>query len=603
VWPFAACIAVCGLAAARPVLAACVPGGADAEALAAARAAIDLACSCPLAASRRAHVRCARGAVAEQVAGGLLAPDCRREALRHARQSVCGKPGAVVCCRVHADGQSRHRIVPDAAACVPTATLSACVSPWSSIPAGCDRAGCVRQCGNGVVEPGEACDPPDLVECGDDCRRVSCAAPRSSCGNGVVDAGEGCEPPGVDACGRDCQPASCAAPPAGEVGIACADAAAGVAVASNGAEYLVAWNTQHRRIERELLVRTLDVNAMPVGGGARVITDEVSCFTAGTPAAASDGAGYHLVWPSFLSLSVPGTGIDSRLVLADGSVSVGQRLAFAVPVGQCQSGITGPTATAAMGEARYAALWLRYAGCFNGPIFYSPAGRIVDASSSGPFIQDIGYAFTPPPGIYGDGPAGIGRSGDDVLIVAHATAALNPSPPITTTFMLDGHWLAADGTTTAVSLGSRRAALGRAPAVSGGAASFLVAWGQTATATDTTITEIRALRVTRAAGPIDPDGGVLLAATGAVQSGPVAAFDGSVWLVVWLEASATGNDLRAVAVRTDGSVVDAMPRLLATNATRGPAVASAGDGRVLVAYVRADGTASAIRAVLVPGTE
>src|SRR6185295_1140236 len=114
---------------------------------------------------------------------------------------------------------------------------------------------------------------------------------------------------------------------------------------------------------------------------------------------------------------------------------------------------------------------------------------------------------------------------------------------------------------------------------------------------------IRGMRVTYAGGPLDLAGGILLSSTvsGEVVGGPAAAFDGTVWLVAWTESNGGGNDLRAVAVQTDGTVVDATPRLLATGVGPSVAIASAGDGRSLVLYVRPDSGNSAVRAQLVPG--
>ena len=113
------------------------------------------------------------------------------------------------------------------------------------------------------------------------------------------------------------------------------------------------------------------------------------------------------------------------------------------------------------------------------------------------------------------------------------------------------------------------------------------------------------MRVAPGGGTLDPSGGILLAGTtgGApVVAGPVVAFDGTVWLVVWTEAGVGGNDLYAVAVATDGTVLDATPRLIASGLSAAtPAIASAGDGRSLLTYVRPDGGKSAVRAQLVDG--
>ena len=69
---------------------------------------------------------------------------------------------------------------------------------------------------------------------------------------------------------------------------------------------------------------------------------------------------------------------------------------------------------------------------------------------------------------------------------------------------------------------------GGRPSVAAGGASFLVAWSQGASDVATTTTEIRAVRATRAAGSLDPDGGVLLATSPTqITGGPVVAFDGT----------------------------------------------------------------------------
>jgi len=154
-----------------------------------------------------------------------------------------------------------------------------------------------------------------------------------------------------------------------------------------------------------------------------------------------------------------------------------------------------------------------------------------------------------------------------------------------------------------VVLSHRNERIGGRPGVAAGASSFLVAWGQGASAVATTVTEIRAVRATRADGRLDPDGGLLLATSSTViTGGPVVAFDGTRWLVVWAEESGSTHDLRAVAVESDGTVVDASPRLVASDVVAGePAVASTGDGRVLVVYARPhDATRDVVATLVTP---
>ncbi|MFQ5414970.1 MAG: thrombospondin type 3 repeat-containing protein, partial [Phycisphaerae bacterium] len=68
-------------------------------------------------------------------------------------------------------------------------------------PAGAtvDVFGCpVPECGNGIVELGETCDPPDGATCSSNCQTIAC-------GNGVVDQGEQCDPPDGVTCDASCQ--------------------------------------------------------------------------------------------------------------------------------------------------------------------------------------------------------------------------------------------------------------------------------------------------------------------------------------------------------------------------------------------------------------
>lgn len=68
---------------------------------------------------------------------------------------------------------------------------------------GCTLACAIEACGNGVLDPGEVCDDQNDVS-GDGCS-AACAV--EICGNGVVDAGESCDDGNLeigDACGATC---------------------------------------------------------------------------------------------------------------------------------------------------------------------------------------------------------------------------------------------------------------------------------------------------------------------------------------------------------------------------------------------------------------
>src|SRR5262249_34425745 len=88
-----------------PARAACAVTGADAAAVAAGRDAIDAGCPCAAAVSRRDYRRCATDVVNARITAALLSRGCRRDTLKHAKLSICGWPGAAVCCRVRPDGR------------------------------------------------------------------------------------------------------------------------------------------------------------------------------------------------------------------------------------------------------------------------------------------------------------------------------------------------------------------------------------------------------------------------------------------------------------------------------------------------------------------
>jgi hypothetical protein len=153
--------------------AACDADGSDAADVAAARAAIAAACNCATAASHGAYVSCA----AVKARTVLANPACLGAVVRCAARSTCGRPGAAVCCRTRSSGQTRARLVRRPAACRAPAGGSACVGTLASVCDACLPGGCVTTttattttstttttlppvCGNGIVEPGEACDGP-----------------------------------------------------------------------------------------------------------------------------------------------------------------------------------------------------------------------------------------------------------------------------------------------------------------------------------------------------------------------------------------------------------------------------------------------------------
>ena len=71
-----------------------------------------------------------------------------------------------------------------------TATVTATVAgPGSCSFTETFNLPCQAACGNGVVEPGEQCDPPDGVTCNNQCQ----LGPNPTCGDGILEPGEDCD--------------------------------------------------------------------------------------------------------------------------------------------------------------------------------------------------------------------------------------------------------------------------------------------------------------------------------------------------------------------------------------------------------------------------
>jgi len=253
--------------------------------------------------------------------------------------------------------------------------------------------------------------------------------------------------------------------------------------------------------------------------------------------------------------------------------------------------------------ARFAVGWQEYGSCVGSSVFQDPIARVVDFNAV-PVPQSFDIGLTSFGSSLSSGSqsgASVAQLGADTVWVWHATVESVSQPPVE--HIVTAVFTDLDGADPHVILSHRNELIGGRPGVAAGASSFLVAWGQGASAVATTPTEIRAVRATRAAGRLDPDGGLLLATSStAITGGPVVAFDGTRWLVVWAEESGSTHDLRAVAVESDGTVVDASPRLVASDVVAGePAVASTGDGRVLVVFARPhDATRDVLSTLVTP---
>lgn len=588
----------------------CDPGGVDATDLALTYDRIETFCPCD-GVSRRDYLSCARNRIMNEIADGNLNRDCRRDAYGYARFSRCGKRGAVVCCRIDRNGGERHRLPGSAARCKAPPAGTSCVSEQNSIVTGCDASGCVpiAVCGNGDVEPGEECDPPDGVFCDLSCQQVTCEDVPSLCGNGTVDAGEACEPPGTAACDRSCQAATCGAPPAGEATLACLDNAVAVSAGSNGDGVLAAWSMTFQQAHSDVLARRLDAAGAPLDPAPIVLSANLQCEGSdGAPDVASDGTDYAVSW--FTASEVPqNPGFFFDNIYVRGFLGAGGTNGAAVlvkqhlPIGTCRTYLGGPVEVAFGPAGAFSVFHHESGSCaFGGSEFRRPEGTIVPLPSGAPLTPFELEALHAPPGYYEAGAAAAADLGGDTLAVWTANLVAQSAPPFVPIPVLRAGWVEASGATSLL-LGQAR--WDTSPEVAGGDASFLVVFAARADDAATEATEIRAFRVTRAAGALDPNFGLLVATSSTeITAGPTAVFDGEVWLVAWTEASGGGHDLRAAAVRPDGTVVDATPRLLAAGVSHAePALASTGDGSVVVVFNRpAANGKTALNTIAVPGS-
>ena len=159
--------------------AACDPEGADAPDIADARDAIAASCDCAGATSPGVYKRCAK----ETARTALANRGCLPAVMRCAAKSTCGRPGAAVCCRTNAAGQTKGTIVRSVDRCTASRTGTACVGSGASVCDACTVSGCTPEpvCGNDRLDVGEQCDGQGF--CTADCRvrAVSCCQGENTC--------------------------------------------------------------------------------------------------------------------------------------------------------------------------------------------------------------------------------------------------------------------------------------------------------------------------------------------------------------------------------------------------------------------------------------
>lgn len=557
--------------------AGCDPAGADAAVVGDARTAVAAACDCAAASSARAWRSCVRAAVAPLLGSGLSSA-CKRWVERVETRSTCGRQDRVVCCRTSAAGRTTATLRRAGHCQAPAGGLS-CESGIAYLEDACVGDGCtpLPTCGNGSVETGEACDPPNGLTCDTSCQacttELGCVA-ETSCGDGTLESGEQCDPPNGTTCSSTCT--ACAPAAAGELLIGCASGQTAAYAAALPGVLLVAYDDSTPGGARHGFARRLANDGTPFDATPLLVTGPVppSGALGGSTSAATAGTSeFYVVWATSLDyLTVWG----GRRIPASGPITADpETVLSSFPVGYCRTYAAGPVNVAPRLDDGFRATWRVFYAC--GADVY--AETLVGV---GPF-----FAF-PPPGNLSSGPAPIVRGAADVAAAWWNGFVSSVSPPMVDQNLVASFVEPEAATPTMILLTPGFSSV--APA--------LAAVGDVFVALFTTGTELRAVRFTRAAGALDPSGGLLVATAASPIQRIVAAGDGSNVIAAWIESDGT---IRATRLAPDGSLPDPSPTTIATTTANAALDVAANPTTALVAFTRDESAGRSVRGVLLPG--
>lgn len=505
----------------------------DQVALTGAYDAVRAGCSCS-GLSRQDYGRCGKSLIDARIAATTLPRSCRRGALSFVKQSTCGRPGMIVCCRITATPRQSHRIVP-VGRCVAPSGGTACVSTATNVIDGCDATGC---------------SPPP--------------------------------------------------PPASSL-LECPVSISSIAVASNGTNVAAAWSSQGK-----IYARRLDPTGVALDAASQIVSPDIpSSATHMWPAVDSDGTDYGIAWSSQGPTATPGTfyAQSIRELASDGTLSSGiTQVAYAeVPPGPenfaCNGPYPGgPIALAATGPHQHAALSDQLRNCLFGPdllTFHDPIGALVTlpAGTTTP-MTGVGFPYPPAPNVAVSAPVVASRGPESLVLWQATDQSISPVPDPNARYFLQAAWVDATGAGTQFELPIPA----RFKAVVAGTANYLVAWSDA--------DGVRGRRIPPYGAPLDPESGLELAVTShRVWVGPVVAFDGTNWMLVWLEQHPDFTySMHAIGVRQDGTAIDTAPRLLANDVIGiTPAVSSPAPGQVMIVFAQTSSEcAQGVRTLVTP---
>lgn len=543
---------------------ACDPYGGDAALLEQVRQAVAATCDCSGASSPEDYRRCVLDVVGPLRAAGTLSRSCFAHALRFESDSTCGRPGLVVCCRRHGVADSLG---------------AAYIRPAGRCGAGTEQP---------VAHRAEGClgFPRERI------------ADPDRCGDGRLDEGEQCDPPDGTTCSAWC--ASCA-PPADSGAartLACVDGASAVGVAASQGTFLATFSAGSRRGQRAI-AQPLDAVGELLGAPLPVASAGAIARPPGLSSASAvtaDPDGFYVSWSS--SRGFEGSWRGRRVTpsgVAGSDVDELYGFGFGGP-GMCGPiSYRGPLALATKLDG-------------------SGAHGIVRISQrcGSSWLGGVPFQFrqTPEaPGIFKSGGDGrLARSTSDVAALWRVGEVPFPDPyaPPGVRSLLYGGWIepgpqvafpllvgpysSPDDLSTPVS------------AVADPRSTGLAAVGDVFLAAYLAPDGMRGIRFSRSSGMIDEAPGLLLVPGTQIED-MAATSDGQRWVLAWREARG-GEDavVRIVRVASDGRVLDATP-IDALVARRLVTFEIAADATsIVVVYTETDELrqASAVRTVRLP---
>ena len=487
--------------------------------VAAARGLAQDACGCPSddSSARGVWKSCVRDALRDAIVDGQVSKSCARRARKAEMGSTCGRDDRIVCCTTSASRRTRAKISAEGR-CRPPRGGSACISPSPYKVDACTQIGCV--------------DAP-------------------FCGDGVIDAGETCDPPNGSTCDQSCQSTTCAADDPGTL-LACHRGNSDLQLAGIDDVFLAAFSGRPSGTFFTSEIQRFDeagslIDAQPIPIGTDPSDDPATTPSSLYVSSATEGDdSFHAaVWgwaaleggrfmTVFRRQEIPKLG-----PLTAGPVDIASN----VPVGICSSAIVGPIGISPgldNGEVRtsYRTLY----GCEGETWFETITGV------SGGFS-------VPPPGYTSEGSAPLARGASHVAGVWWNLFLPQDFPPIAVSKALRVSWLE-PGSPTLVDLLPIPPGLAHStsPALAASGEVFLAVFALAPNLSERELTTLRAVRFSREGGMLDPSTGLLLTSGGGAIDQVVVDGDADGFQVAYTEAQAGGGHrVRTLRVGTDGS--------------------------------------------------